>query len=34
MNGIDGELTFPSFESRKRKLVEKRIKGLSGENIK
>jgi hypothetical protein len=28
MNGNDGELTFPSFQSRKRKLVEKRFKGL------
>ena len=30
MNGNDGELIFPSFESRKRKRVEKRFKGLSG----
>ena len=30
MNGNDGELTFPSFESRKRKLVEEQFKGLSG----
>jgi hypothetical protein len=34
MNGNDGELTFPSCESRKRKLVEKRFKGLSGQNKK
>ena len=30
MNGNDSELIFPSFESRKRKRVEKRFKGLSG----
>ena len=30
MNGNDGELTFPAFQSRKRKKVDKRFKGLSG----
>lgn len=30
MNGNDGELTYPSFQSRKQKNVDKRFKGLSG----
>ena len=30
MQGNDGELTFPAFQRRKRKLVDKRFKGLSG----
>jgi hypothetical protein len=30
MHGNDGELTFPAFQSRKRKYVDKRYKGLSG----
>jgi len=30
MQGNDGELTFPAFQSRKRKYVDKRYKGLSG----
>ena len=29
-NGNDGELTYPSFKSRKQKHVDKRFKGLSG----
>jgi hypothetical protein len=30
LNGNDDELTFPAFQSRKRKKVDKRFKGLSG----
>jgi hypothetical protein len=30
MQGNDDELTFPAFQSRKRKYVDKRYKGLSG----
>jgi hypothetical protein len=30
MNGNEGELTFPAFQRRKRKHVDKRFKGLSG----
>ena len=30
MHGNDGELTFPAFQSRKRKYVDKRFKGLLG----
>ena len=30
MNGNDGELTFPAFQRRKKKHVDKRFKGLSG----
>ncbi len=30
MNENDGELTFPAFQRRKRKHVDKRFKGLSG----
>jgi hypothetical protein len=30
INGNDGELTYPSFQSRKRKHVHERFKGLSG----
>jgi len=30
LNGNDDELTFPAFQSRKRKKVDKRYKGLSG----
>ena len=30
MQGNDGELTFPAFQRRKRKHVDKRFKGLSG----
>jgi hypothetical protein len=30
MNGNDGELTYPSFKSRKRHHIDKRFKGLSG----
>jgi hypothetical protein len=30
MQGNDGELTFPAFQSRKRKYVDKRFKGLLG----
>ena len=30
MHGHDGELTFPAFQSRKQKYVDKRFKGLSG----
>ena len=30
LNGNDDELTFPVFQSRKRKKVDKRLKGLSG----
>ncbi len=30
MQGNEGELTFPAFERRKRKHVDKRFKGLSG----
>ena len=29
MHGHDGELTFPAFQSRKQKYVDKRFKGLS-----
>ena len=29
LNGNDDELTFPAFQSRKRKKVDKRFKGLS-----
>jgi len=30
MHGNEGELMFPAFQSRKRKNVDKRFKGLSG----
>jgi hypothetical protein len=30
LNGNDDELTFLAFQSRKRKKVDKRLKGLSG----
>jgi len=30
MHGNEGELMFPAFQSRKRKHVDKRLKGLSG----
>jgi hypothetical protein len=30
MNGNYGELTYPAFQRRKRKHLEKRFKGLSG----
>jgi len=30
MHGNEGELMFPAFQSRKRKKVNKRFKGLSG----
>ncbi len=30
MNGNDGELTYPLFQSRKQEHVDKRFKGLSG----
>jgi len=30
MKGKDGELTYPAFQSRKQKHVDKRFKGLSG----
>ena len=29
-HGKDGELTFPSFENKKRKYIDKRFKGISG----
>ena len=29
-HGKDGELTFPSFENKKQKYIDKRFKGISG----
>ncbi len=30
MNGNDGDLTYPLFQSRKQEHVDKQFKGLSG----
>ncbi len=30
MNGNDGELTYPSLQSRKQEHVDEQLKGLSG----